>query len=399
MTDSKELLAELRHALAHLDDPPRLENHPLIRRIPFVAEAPDLSRGQLLRRTLKLAIETLDPDPALRSDAPRAHSYQVLQRYAVGKQSMTAIASELGVSERQAYRELRRAVEALAQILCEDDLGLGPRPGQRLDMPSLRQEVERLSDGSSQDLNLARLVEAVVESARHLGEEKGTPIRLETEEADLHVTATRVMLRQALLNLLSHMVRVSGGAEVCVRIRGSAEEALVEFTYCANSLPDALPSHAPYEVAAQLFELMGLRWQREEAKSGMVRVVVPIPLAPTHKVLIVDDNEGTIALFRRYLRHKQYQVLVASDARQALELLEQADPEVVILDVMIPDRDGWEILELLRARQRDPQPRVIVCSIINDPELAAALGADAFLHKPVSRAQLLQTLGRLARAV
>ena len=73
-------------------------------------------------------------------------------------------------------------------------------------------------------------------------------------------------------------------------------------------------------------------------------------------------------------------------------MLPRVRPDVVILDVMMPDRDGWELLQTLRTHEPEKATRVIICSVIKDPDLAFALGADGFLHKPVDRAQLLQAL-------
>ena len=106
----------------------------------------------------------------------------------------------------------------------------------------------------------------------------------------------------------------------------------------------------------------------------------------------MDDNRGIIALFTSYLRQLPYHVSGATSAAEALEILQRSRPDIVILDVMMPDRDGWEVLEKLRARRSEDRPYILVCSIINDPELAMALGANAFLSKPVSLGQLLQAI-------
>jgi len=114
-------LSNLRKALIRLHDPAYLESHPLARRIAFIAQAPTLSRGQLLRRTLRLSIEALDPGPEVPANSPEARPYQILRARYISQQGITRIAQQLGIGERQAYRELRRGLEALAQILrdCE----------------------------------------------------------------------------------------------------------------------------------------------------------------------------------------------------------------------------------------------------------------------------------------
>jgi len=405
MPTREQSLSELRSALAHLDDPPYLENHPLAQRISFIAEAPALSRGQLLRRTLRLAIEALDPGAEALRDGPEARSYEVLHRYAIARQSMVAIAAKLDISERQAYRELRRALEALEQVLSElasgsaNGLGLfgkAPTPAAKV-----REEVERLSRGNSQEVDIAQLVIGTLESAQCLAQERAVEIRLVRQPPSLIVTANRVMLRQAVLNLLSHMVSVAaaGGSHtgVEVAVERVDSHAVVQMTYGGGVLEEMPPSESPYAVAAQLLDSLGIRWTQETTAQGVTRVSLPVPLAREHKVLVVDDNEGIIALFRCYLRHQPYRVLGATSAEQALALLDTERPDLVILDVMMPDRDGWEVLQAMRARPAGAKARVIVCSIINDPHLAAASGANGFLHKPVDQARLVQALERVMK--
>jgi len=109
------------------------------------------------------------------------------------------------------------------------------------------------------------------------------------------------------------------------------------------------------------------------------------------RILVVDDDEDTCDLIRMTLDH-EYDVLSLTNPLDTPEVLDLFQPDLIILDVMMPRRDGWEVLETLRASEEGRRTRIIVCSIINDPQLAVALGADAFLHKPVDRARLLNAL-------
>jgi len=240
------------------------------------------------------------------------------------------------------------------------------------------------------------VITSAIESAQCLARKRGFEIRLQAETPGLQVATNRVMLRQAILNLLSHIVGVHQGGGLVVRLYRADRDALIECAYRPPAQPDRLDPEQPYRVAAELLDSLGIRWAREDAPTGMIRVMVRIPLVREHTLLIVDDNPGLIRLFKRFLRHQPYAIYDAPDGAMALEMLERVRPEVVILDVMMAERDGWEILQTLRANGVDrSKTRVIVCSIINDPQLAIALGADAFLHKPVDRASLLQALGRV----
>jgi len=87
-------------------------------------------------------------------------------------------------------------------------------------------------------------------------------------------------------------------------------------------------------------------------------------------------------------------VIQAVSGTRAVALARELHPAVIILDVMIPSQDGWEILERLRA---DPETRgtpVVICSVLPEQTLALSLGVDQFLPKPVSRSALLAILQR-----
>ena len=393
MTGSKAYLTELHNALAHLDDPPYLERHPLASRIPSVASAPALSRGQALRRALRLGIAALDPG-AGGDRRLEARCYQVLYRWAVAREGMVAIAGSLGIGTRQAYRYLQTATEALAQVLGGVGAPEAVSSGQAAGLATghLGAELARLAQVTEQDVDLERLLAEATESARILARESGVEIALEIEVPGLHAAAHRVMLRQAILNLLSHVVSSQRGGSVAVHLRTEDDQALLSVSYRPDVPEEISQPNCPYAVAAQLLQSLGLRLARQASSDGTIELSVAIPRASARTLVIVDDNEGVIALFKGFLRHQPYRVHGVTDPDRGVELLQQLQPDAVILDVMMPDRDGWEVLQQIRATEAGRRARIIVCSVINDPKLALALGADAFLNKPVDRAGLLQAL-------
>ena len=111
-------------------------------------------------------------------------------------------------------------------------------------------------------------------------------------------------------------------------------------------------------------------------------------------VLVIDDNEGLQELFQRYLTGEDYQLIAAGDGQEGLPLAEENRPDIVVLDVMMPQQDGGEILQRFRSQDRTRHIPVIVCSVLDEPDLAYSLGAAAYLVKPVDRHQLLQALAR-----
>lgn len=116
-----------------------------------------------------------------------------------------------------------------------------------------------------------------------------------------------------------------------------------------------------------------------------------------HPILIVDDNPHNLKLARVVLSQEGHDVRTASDAEQALELLEQFHPRVVLMDIQLPGMDG---LELTRRLKADPARRDIVIIALTayamkgDEEKARAAGCDGYLSKPVDIDELGRAVAR-----
>jgi CheY-like chemotaxis protein len=109
-------------------------------------------------------------------------------------------------------------------------------------------------------------------------------------------------------------------------------------------------------------------------------------------LLVIDDYEGLSRLLKRYLAGHPCRVLAATDGLSGLSLAREIQPDAVILDVMMPNMDGWEVLQRLRNHPDTKHIAVIICSVFDDPELAYALGASSFLSKPVKREDVIKAL-------
>jgi Amt family ammonium transporter len=107
---------------------------------------------------------------------------------------------------------------------------------------------------------------------------------------------------------------------------------------------------------------------------------------------VVDDNQGFADLFRRFLAVHRWEVIGAADGEAARAEIQRRRPTVILLDVMMPREDGWEFLMGLKAREETREIPVVICSVLSEPQLAATLGACAYLTKPVTQQSLLAAL-------
>jgi len=118
-------------------------------------------------------------------------------------------------------------------------------------------------------------------------------------------------------------------------------------------------------------------------------------------ILVVEDEAPLAEVLRYNLEGEGFRVAVAGDGRAALEKLEEAPPDLVVLDWMLPEVSGLEICRTMRRRPELRSVPVIMLTARKDDETfgeAKKLGAEAFLTKPVKREQLLQEVAfRLAQ--
>jgi DNA-binding response OmpR family regulator len=107
------------------------------------------------------------------------------------------------------------------------------------------------------------------------------------------------------------------------------------------------------------------------------------------RILVVDDDMNVRDVVRRYLEHAGYRVVVAGDGEQAVALAEQTDPDLVVLDLMLPGMDGYEVCRTLR--QRSPVPVVMLTARGEEDDRIAGLqlGADDYIAKPFSPRELV----------
>ena len=116
------------------------------------------------------------------------------------------------------------------------------------------------------------------------------------------------------------------------------------------------------------------------------------------RILFVDDDSSLRKIFTKYLEEAGYVVALAVDGQEALEQVRQEPPALIVLDVMLPKMNGYEVCATLK---RDPATRpipIIMYTAKGQPRehfVGFMFGADAYLGKPASAKELLQHIARL----
>lgn len=114
------------------------------------------------------------------------------------------------------------------------------------------------------------------------------------------------------------------------------------------------------------------------------------------KILIIDDDPAMTDLFRMTLSSSQTTIYTSNTGREGVELARKCNPDIILLDLMMPEMDGWQVTTEIRKFTLAP---VVIISAIDNPGLIAKAldaGADDFLVKPVPSSILLAHIRNLA---
>ena len=117
------------------------------------------------------------------------------------------------------------------------------------------------------------------------------------------------------------------------------------------------------------------------------------------QILVVDDNEDNAHIIRDYLESRGYDLSVAYNGDEAMALFEEKKPQLVLLDVMMPGRDGWQVCREMKDSEAGRDVRVVMVTALQDwtdKRQAIETGADDFVEKPFELAKLAMVVERNA---
>ncbi|HEY0444619.1 MAG TPA: response regulator [Candidatus Limnocylindrales bacterium] len=278
------------------------------------------------------------------------------------------------------------------------------------------------------------LSHAVVESVaglRPLADRKRQ--RIDVSGDSIVVEADAGRLRQILYNLLSNAIKYTppeGSISVRVASSGGAARVTVEDTGVGIAEADfghvfeefrQVGERADQEggtglglaLTKRLVEAHGGRLELEstvgigsrftvvlpDARVSQVESATPSPVivAPAGgDVLIIEDEPSSVRLLQAYLEESGHRVRVAPDGETGLSLAHAAAPAAILLDVLLPGMDGWEVLRRLKSDVALRDIPVIIVTVVDERGVGMALGAVDYLLKPVERDALVSRLARHA---
>jgi CheY-like chemotaxis protein len=401
---------DLHHALVNLYDPVQLQKSPLMQQL-RLAEQPN-SVGAL-RRVLVAAIEALQPEPSVPAHTNSARYYHLLYQRFVEQFPQQEVADDLGLSVRQLRRLERAALQMLAEALADRyHLHTGataPSSGRtegEAATPSRQEELAwSQKSHANESAQLSELLATAIKTARPLLHALDVKIELAPLPNLPTLDVQVVAVRQALLSVLTIVARfarsgritvhtLAEAQRVCLRLHAAKAVQGVHSTEKDESTRAAEDREA-LALAAELLKPSGgaLQWHGDTSQSdGEMRVDLFLPTQSQITVVAVDDNPDTLQLLQRYTEGTRYHLLGVREPQRVLEVVADARPDLILLDIMMPSMDGWELLGRLRSHPTFGKIPIIVATILAQEQLAATLGAAAFLRKPIQRNIFLDLL-------
>jgi len=312
-----------------------------------------------------------------------------------------------------------------------------------------------------EDVKVHLLVEEVISIVKPLANKNNNQIELDYDDGIGTIRVDIMKLRQSLLNLLSNAVKFTTGGKVVLQVyrdlvdneewirfvvRDSGigvSETQMESLFNAFSQADMSTTRRyggtglGLTISQKFCRLMGgeITVESQLGKGSVFTISLPVHIKEpidvkiekdaeelsvdsskvgrVHKpdrreirherrsrsstVLIVDDDPMACELQQRHLSRQSYDVVCAKSGEEGIRKINELVPDVILLDVMLADMSGWQVLTYVKSQSQLVHIPVIMLTMINEKSTAYSLGATAYLTKPIDREELTSTVNRCVR--
>jgi PAS domain S-box-containing protein len=288
-----------------------------------------------------------------------------------------------------------------------------------------------------EEFEIAKVIDESVATARPVAERNRNRLSIDCDEQLGEMVADEARVRQVILNLLSNACKFTQDGEVTVT---AAQETLGGRDWLRLSVADtgigmssaqmgklfqefsqADPSTTRkyggtglgLAISRRLCNQMGGDISVESTLGEGSTFTMRLPIGPgadadaerhmraatvdtnapsSDIVLVVDDDPTVREMMQRYLTREGYHVVTAADGDEGLRIARHMKPSVITLDVVMPEKDGWDVLRSLKSERTLSGIPVVMLTIIDERSKGYALGASDYVIKPINKRQLLSVL-------
>jgi CheY-like chemotaxis protein len=383
---------QLQDALGHLYDPTFSPGETI-----WMVTGVTLSQGvETVQSALIRAIEALRPAPGIPPNARARRIYDLLSFRYVRQLTQEEVADHLGFTARHVRREQREAVDVLAHRLWARSLKTltgaeaapAPDAAQPGQSPSsawrsqVRQELASLQKTDPDSVaNVEEAIDGVVALERTLASRHGIRLQVGHIHPNTYAAIHPSALRQVLVAAIGRLVQYMSSGEIALSTECKRDSVRIKIAGCPVEADKSLNSALIREIVSS-----------EGGTDTYIIFQIELPSVNGVTVLVIDDNSDLVHFYRRYTAGTRHHIVQVEEGKDVFKSVRESMPDIIVLDIMLPDIDGWELLTLLCEHPETREIPVIVCSVVREEELALALGAALYLPKPVRRRQFLQAL-------
>ncbi|HEY95151.1 MAG TPA: PAS domain S-box protein [Dehalococcoidia bacterium] len=292
------------------------------------------------------------------------------------------------------------------------------------------------------ELDVSDVINEAVQTVKSLLDQKEHSVNVNVEEGISRIYADKSRLRQVLLNLLSNATKFThkgGKLEVTaatkngrcligvkdngIGIKKEDQEKIFEVFTQAETMEDETPKGTGLGLTLTrqfLAAMDGEIWvESEYGKGSTFFFTIPftgdletdsesVEEIPTEKVgqrplsrqkeelvLIIDDDSVTRRLFSTWLTEEGYSIAEASNADEGLKQAGVLLPDIIILDILMPDKDGWYVLKELKSKVKTSNIPVVITSFGEEREMAFSLGAIDYFNKPINKKRFQKRISEI----
>ena len=293
-------------------------------------------------------------------------------------------------------------------------------------------------DVNPKPFSLRQTLENIVESITPIAGEKQIEIHQDIPGDLPLLESDEIRVSQILQNLIGNAVKFTNAGSVTVSVQSDKEKIAVRITdtgigIAENDLPYIFDEFRQIDgsssrrhegtglglaIARKSTRMLGgeiavtsapergttftltlpIVWQGTAPVYEPIVTREPSGVKPARKtILVVDDEPEMAAMISRYLLQEGYKTVTATSGSEALKLAARELPFAVTLDIIMPDMDGWEVLQGLKKNPETRDIPVIIVSISEERETGFALGAVGYVTKPVSKKQLISEIQKIGK--
>jgi CheY-like chemotaxis protein len=354
------------------------------------------------------AIEDLRPAAEAPPNARIRRLYQLLAcRYLQGL-TQKETAQRLGITSRHLRREQKQAIRMLAERLWQQQPGraaASQRPGLERPLPEpdsaegkssgwrsqVRQELASLQQNAPGAVaDVGATLAGAVKSGQALASKHGVDLSVEPARRRLMATIQPSVLREVLITTIEKLVQQMSSGEITLRAEREKDRIIIMIMGYPTTAES--PPHSDFiqEVLAPQGGTVSSR-----VDDDCITFLITLPAADKITVAVIEDNADLVHFYRHYTTRTRYQIAHVTDMEHAFGQIIDLGPEIIVMDILLPEIDGWELLAQLHQHPATRSTPVIICSVVRREELALAFGAALYVPKPVRRQQFIQALDQV----